>query len=108
MLACISLVSCAEKQVNLGAGYKYVQLDGVNAAIADRDSHMVVDPNVKRYRVIGSYIVGERVNADIDVKLSKNFGYFIFDMRNGQLLEGLDKAKFDQELRARKLEIAPF
>ena len=62
---CIFVLSCAEKQVDLGAGYKYVKLDGVNAAIADRDSHMVVDPNVKRYRVIGSYVVGERVNADI-------------------------------------------
>jgi len=107
ILFCMIVVSCGEKSTDLGKGYKYVQLDGTNAAIAGRDSHTVVDPNVKRYRVVDSYIIGERVAANIDDKLSKRFGYFIFDMRNGQLLEGLDKASLEIALNARKL-VDPF
>jgi hypothetical protein len=101
------VVSCGGKSKDLGGGYKYVQLDGTNAAIADRDSRMVVDPNVKQYRVVDSFIIGERVDANIDDKLSKRFGYFILDMREGQLLEGLDKASLEIALNARKL-VNPF
>jgi hypothetical protein len=101
---CIFVAACTEKEVELGAGYKYFPLDGKNAAIVDRESRMVVDPNVSQHRVVDSYIVGERVDADIDDKLSKKFGYFIFDRRNGVLIEGLDKASFEDSLHARKLK----
>ena len=107
-LCCTWVASCGEKEVDLGRGYKYVRVDGSNAAIADRDNHMMVDPNVKRYKVVGSYVVGEREDAKIDERLSRNFGYFIFEMRSGQLLEGLDKAKFEKALTARNLNAEPF
>ncbi|SRR6266487_1910493 len=105
---CIFSVACGEKVVDLGAGYKYVRLDGPNAAISDHDNHMVVDPNVTRYKVIGSYIVGERADANIDKRLSRNFGYFIVDTRTGQLVEGLDRPAFENALHARGLNVPRF
>ncbi|MFH1157905.1 MAG: hypothetical protein V1721_03345 [Pseudomonadota bacterium] len=102
------LLGCGKGEVDLVAGYKYVQLDGSNHAISDRDNRMVVDPNVKWYRVIETYIMGERDDANIDPQLSKQYGYFILDTRNGQLIEGLSKFDFQDALRARHLNPAPF
>jgi len=96
------------KTIDLGDGYKYVQLDGRNWAISDRDSLMVVDPDVTRCKVIGPLIVGERKNADIDEALSKKYGFFIFDKRNKELIEGLDGRAFDSALLARSLPEKPF
>jgi hypothetical protein len=110
MLLCMLAMSCQrpEREVNLGDGYKYVELDHVvNAAIVDREDHIVVDPNVKRFKVLGAFVVGERANANIDDKLSRRFGYFIFDKRNGTLLEGLDNAAFSAALRDRGLRSSP-
>jgi hypothetical protein len=108
VLLCVFAISCAQTDEGLGGGYRYVQLDGRNGAIVDRNSLMVVDPNVRRHKIVGSFVVGERIDADIDDKLSKSFGYFIFDMRNGQLLEGLRKGDFQGALRTRNLPVDSF
>lgn len=100
---CVLLTCCGESEVNLGNGYKYVQLDGRAYAISNKDNRMVVDPNVIRYKVIGTYVVGERTNANIDERLSKKFGYFILNTQDGQLIEGLSKRKFESVLRGRNL-----
>lgn len=102
------LGACGENQVILGAGYKYVQLDGSNHAISDIDNRMVVEPNVTRYKVIEPYIVGERKDANIDERLSKRFGYFILDMQSKQLIEGLNDTAFADALRMRNLPAKQF
>ncbi len=104
------LLGCGKGEVDLIAGYKYIQLYGSIHAISDRDNKEVIDPNVKRYRVIEPYIIGERDNADLeDLQLySTQYGYFIIDTRNGQLIEGLNKPDFQDALRARHLNSAPF
>lgn len=107
-LLCILLSGCGEKEVELEGGYKYVQLDGASYTITNRENRMVVAPNVSRYKIFGSYVVGERKDADIDDRLSRNFGFFILDTRTGELLEGLSQANFEEELRARHLNSHPF
>jgi hypothetical protein len=105
---CFLLGACGEREIDPGAGYKYVQLDGTNWVITDRDNYDVVHPNVIRCKVIDSYIVGERVDAKIDQRFSKKFGYFIFDTRIQQLVEGLSKSAFEATLRALHLNFEPF
>lgn len=107
MLSCVFLC-CEGRSVQLGAGYKYVHLDGRNSTIADNNNHMIVDPNVKRYRIIGPLVVGVRVDADIDSSLSQNYGYFVLDTRNGQLVEGLNSADFERVLRRNGVHANPF
>lgn len=107
-LLCILLSACGEREEQLGAGYTYVQLDGSSYAISDSNNRMVVAPNVSRYKILGSYIVGERKDANIDDRLSKHFSYFILDMQSGALLEGLDQASFKDALEARHLNSKPF
>lgn len=108
MLFFTILCACGESETDIGAGYKYIQLDGSNYTIVDKNSHIVVDPNVARYKVLGCYVVGERNDANIDDRLSKKFGYFILDMHSGVLVEGLDKTRFENALRARRLPVGEF
>jgi len=103
----VLLTSCGEREVDIGDGYKYVQLDGRNWTIADQEHHIVVDPNVKRCKVIGRFIVGERDDANIDERNSKKYGLFIFDKQTKMLIEGLDRNAFETALRARGLPENP-
>jgi hypothetical protein len=108
LLLCIVLGACGEAEFDLGRGYKYIQLDGRNFAIARPDRYSAVDPNVTRYKVMDPYVVGERVHADIDSRLSQRYGYFVLDMRSGELLEGLDKQAFQEALLARNLDSSAY
>ena len=103
----VLLGSCGERTVDIGDGYQYVQLDGLAWTIADQEHHIVVDPNVKRCKVIGRFIVGERSDANIDERLSKKYGLFIFDKQSKVLVEGLDRNGFETALRARGLPENP-
>ncbi|HEX5279496.1 MAG TPA: hypothetical protein VFW28_05430 [Micropepsaceae bacterium] len=108
-VACVLLVACGEREVDLGSGYKYVQLDGANFAIS-KGTRMVVDPNVVSYKVIGTFIVGDREKPSVidDPRFSKDFGYFIVDTKSGQFVAGLDRSRFDDALRSRNLDINLF
>lgn len=101
------LFACERQSSDLGHGYKLIGLDGQNAAIEDKNHRVVVDPNVVRYRVLGNYVVGERGNADIDDRLSKRYGFFVLDMRDGRYVEGLDEKNFRRALQERKLPSIP-
>jgi hypothetical protein len=103
----VLLSACGQGETELIGGYKDVDLGGANA-IADRYNLAVVDPNVVRYEIVDPYIVGERVPDAFDDLASKNYGFFILDTRNGQLLEGLNEAQFETALRIRKLNPSPF
>ncbi len=109
-LLCFVLSACGEREISLGNGYLYVQLDGRNYAISDLRHAMVVDPNVVRYRLIGAYIVGERDVPTIidDPRFSRKFGFFILDAQTGQLVEGLNENEFETALRSRGLDLHPF
>jgi len=87
----VLLSSCGEREIDIGDGYKYVQLDGQTWTIADREHRIVVDPDVTKYKIVGRFIVGERGDINIDERLSKKYGLFIFDKQNKTLIN-LDKA----------------
>lgn len=108
LLICSTLLACERKSVDLGYGFKLVGLDGRNAAIANATDRMVVDPNVMRYKVFGSIIVGERDDAGIDERLSKRYGFFVFDMRTGMLFEGLNKSQLSERLKLYGISAFPF
>lgn len=108
LISCACLWACGESEVNLVAGYKYVQLDGHNFAISGSDNRMVVDPNVVRYKIVSPYVVGERKKSNIEGPLSQAFGFFILDINSGNLVEGLDGAAFADALRVRNLPADPF
>jgi hypothetical protein len=107
VLILLFLTACDTGITNLPHGYKYVQIDGVNGDIANRYNVVVVDPNVERYDVIGDFIVGERSDAELDQRLSRRFGYFILDTRDGKYVEGLKQQQFERELQARGLPLHP-
>jgi len=98
------LCGCDTGTSKLPHGYSYVQIDGVNGMIvADATHEVAVEPNVKRYALVGDFVVGERDDAELGLKLSKRFGYFIFDTRDGKYVEGLNEQQFEKELGARGL-----
>ena len=96
----VMLSACKEQSLDVGDGYKYVQLDGRNWTIANKDNIMIVDPNVTKCKAIGALIVGYRNDSGIDERLSKKYGFFVFDKRSGVLVEGLDKGGFESALQA--------
>lgn len=105
---CFVLTSCGDREAQLPHGYKYVHISATIAAIGDRDNLVVVDPNVSRYEIIEPYLVGERTDAQLSDKFSKHLGYFILDMRNRELIEGLSKAGLESRLRDRGIRARPF
>lgn len=107
LLSCLAL-SCCDQRTRLPHGYQYVSLDSVNSAISDSNNIMVIYPNIKEYKILGEYIVGERVKSDIDKRFSTNLGFFIFDTRDGTLLQGLSDTQFETELRVRSIGPSPF
>jgi hypothetical protein len=102
------LCGCDTGIAKLPHGYSYVQIDGVNGMIvADATHEVAVEPNVKRYALVGDFVVGERNDAELSPKLSRRFGYFIFDTRDGNYVEGLNERQFEKELGARGLPSHP-
>jgi hypothetical protein len=97
------IYNTVENETELVAGYSYINLGGYHA-IADPNEHPVVESNVIRCKIVDPYIVGERVYHD--ELSSPNYGYFILDTRNGQLLEGLKEAQFQTALGVRKLNLS--
>jgi hypothetical protein len=108
LLAFLLLVGCGQSEVGLPYGYSYVQLDGVNGTIVDSQHVVVIEPNVMRYQVIGRYIVGERNNPELDPRISRKYGYFVFDMLSRDYVGGLSKSDFETALRRRRLGQNPF
>jgi hypothetical protein len=97
--------------VNLGNGYRYLQVDGADYVIAAPPGRVGVGRDVVRYRKIGAYVVGERQNPaccfDADVE-STVFGFFLLDTMNGELVDGLDQANLYIALSARNLDPVAF
>ncbi len=104
-MLCILLGAC-EGETDLVRGYSLVVVDNrPTALISDKDDRVVVDPNIIRHKVIDTYIVGVREDAELDPRLSTKFGYFIFSTQTGELQEGLDRAAF--EVAAKAIGINP-
>ena len=81
---------------DLGNGYTFRSTNGYNHHIA-HNYKVVVDSNVTEYRVVGDYITGKREPSSFPVGdqqfVSSIYGYFVLDMKTGQLSEGVDLAK---------------
>src|ERR1051325_4149566 len=107
LLACYLLFACGDRSVDLGEGFRYLRLDGGAWAISDSANTLVVYPNVVRFKVLGSIVAGERTDLkvnkkffELDKHLSAKLGYFIFDMKTRELVQGLNKTELHDALRA--------
>ena len=95
--------SCGEKEIDLGSGFTYVQLDGSNWAVV-HGSAVIVLPNVVNCKLVRGVIVGKREEPhyiDVPEPFSEKYGYFVYDIETKSLTEGLTKEKFVETLGRR-------
>jgi hypothetical protein len=104
---CVFLAACSQ-ETSLPHGYKYIYASASSAGITNWRGELVVDPHVVRYKVLGPYIVGERVDDNLNPSMSDKYGFFLLDMRSGELIEGLKDTEFAEALRKRGLDPRPF
>jgi len=104
---CALLAACSQ-ETRLPHGYKFFYVAGSIAAVSDWRGNIAVDPSVARYKILEPYLVGERVDANLDPSFSTKYGFFLLDMRSGKLVEGLNAAEFAEALRKRNLDLHPF
>ncbi|QIL90702.1 hypothetical protein GNX18_13715 [Microbulbifer sp. SH-1] len=87
-------VSCtSDYDESLGNGYFFVATNKNNHYIVKND-RMIVGSNVSKYKMFGIYTVGYRekpTKPDTNVGSSEKYGYFILNISDGLLVEGLSK-----------------
>ena len=92
----IGLAGCSEH--GLPHGYRYVILNGSQAVIASPTGEVVVDADVKRYRISGAKVIGRR---DVDPLAGKpphrlepvegQYGTFVLDTVTGSVTFPTDR-----------------
>ena len=96
------LQGCGEHRDPIGRGYSYIGQDGRNSAIVDETGHYAVCSDVDRIAVEGEWVAGFRQHAtannadDSPPCSSQSFGYFLFDMRAGKLVGGLNETGLER------------
>ncbi len=83
-------------------GYAYASTNKYNTWIVKGDKP-VVDSYITDYAIEKSHIIGYRKEPqkyDLDEKnISKDYGYFILNMENGTLVEGMSVSDMQRILR---------
>ncbi|WP_338242230.1 hypothetical protein [Aurantiacibacter hainanensis] len=95
------LTGCVSGEANdtLPNGYRFVELSDGNGAIVSDEGDFAVYPNVLEYRLENERVVGKRVlatdNTDYSHPFTEGLGYFVFDTRTGELIQGLSKPEVE-------------
>lgn len=93
----ISGVGCTtDYDENLEYGYIFVATNKYNHYII-KDSRMIVGSNVVRHKVFGNYVTGFRewpTTPDTDTGSSDSYGYFVLNLINGEIFEGMSEEEF--------------
>lgn len=81
---------CSEADVDLGNGYRYVELSRGTGAIVDRHGDFVVYPNVTDYRKINGLVVGRRVLATNNIdgndsRFTTGLGQYMLNTETGEV-----------------------
>lgn len=80
----------------LGHGYIFVATNKYNHYIL-KDSRMIVESNVVRYKVFGEYVVGFReqpTRPDTYTDNPDGYGYFVLNLISGEIFEGIPEEEF--------------
>lgn len=97
ILCFISSVGCTtDYDENLGHGYIFVATNKYNHYIV-KDNRMIVGSNIVRYKVFGNYVTGFRewpTKPDTDIGSSDSYGYFVLNLINGEIFEGMSEEEF--------------
>lgn len=101
LLVALPLVGCRDYSVSLRGGYSFVRTDGANRSIVNKESGVVVYPDVASYEEINKFIVGCRQKSRLPLsekpEFTTGFGYFILDTETGKYSGGLSAAAFSNE-----------
>lgn len=108
LIACFMFVSCGDYIVKLPNDYSLVQVYPGSIHLYKNSIGIIIYSNVDKYAVLNNIIVGHVSLADNEPK--KEYckpGYFIVEMKNNIILQGMTKQDWLDSLRVKNVNEEP-